>query len=155
MSHIHEKIDFTVEVFIVYQNKVLLRYHEKYKIWLSVWWHIELDEDPVQAVYREVKEEVGLNIILVKPSHVIDHQIDDYQELIPPVFLNRHRINETHEHVTMVYVATTNNDVIVVWEWEKQTPCKWFTVDELRSAEKELRPSIFHNALHALSITSK
>lgn len=36
MPHIHEKIDFTVEVFIVYNNKVLLRKHDKYGIWLSV-----------------------------------------------------------------------------------------------------------------------
>lgn len=54
MAHIHEKIDFTVEVFVVFQNKVLLRKHDKYKIWLSVGGHIELDEDPNQAALREV-----------------------------------------------------------------------------------------------------
>ncbi len=62
MPHIHEKIDFTVEVFIVYDNKVLLRKHDKYKKWLSIGGHIELDEDPNQAAIREVKEEVGLDI---------------------------------------------------------------------------------------------
>ena len=65
MPHIHEKVDFTVEVFIVYKDKVLLRKHDKYGIWLSVGGHIELDEDPVQAALREVKEEVCLNIELI------------------------------------------------------------------------------------------
>ena len=60
MPHIHNKIDFTVEVFIVYDNKVLLRKHDKYGMWLSVGGHIELDEDSNQAALREVKEEVGL-----------------------------------------------------------------------------------------------
>ena len=59
MAHIHEKIYFTVEVFVVYGNKVLLRKHDKYGIWLSVGGHIELDEDPNQAALREVREEVG------------------------------------------------------------------------------------------------
>ena len=62
MPHIHEKIDFTSEVFIVYQDKVLLRIHDKYGRWLSIGGHIELDEDPVQAAIREAKEEVGLDI---------------------------------------------------------------------------------------------
>ena len=65
MPHLHEKIDFTVEVFIVHKNRVLLRLHDKYRIWLSVGGHIELDEDPNQAAIREVKEEVGLDIELV------------------------------------------------------------------------------------------
>ncbi|MFK5282779.1 NUDIX domain-containing protein, partial [Lacticaseibacillus paracasei] len=62
MAHIHEKIDFTVEVFIVHKDKVLLRMHDKFKFWLSIGGHIELDEDPIQAAYREVKEEVGLDV---------------------------------------------------------------------------------------------
>ena len=56
MAHIHEKIDFTVEVFVVYQDKVLLRKHDKYGMWLSVGGHIELDEDPNETALREVKE---------------------------------------------------------------------------------------------------
>ncbi len=62
MPHIHEKIDFCVEVFIVHKNKVLLRVHDKFKFWLSIGGHIELDEDPIEAAYREVKEEVGFTL---------------------------------------------------------------------------------------------
>jgi 8-oxo-dGTP pyrophosphatase MutT (NUDIX family) len=65
LPHIHEKIDFCAEAFIVYQNKVLLRVHDKYGFWLSIGGHVELDEDPTQAVIREVKEEVGLEVELV------------------------------------------------------------------------------------------
>jgi len=36
MPHIHEKIDYTTDVFIVCKDKVLLRKHEKYGIWLGV-----------------------------------------------------------------------------------------------------------------------
>ena len=64
MPHIHEKIDFTVEVFIVYKNKVLLRMHDKVKKWLGPGGHIELHEDPWKPL-REVKEEVGLTVELI------------------------------------------------------------------------------------------
>ena len=60
MPHIHEKVDFTVEVFIVYKNKVLLRMHDKHHAWISIGGHIELGEDPEESAIREVKEEVGL-----------------------------------------------------------------------------------------------
>ena len=62
--HIHEKVDLTAEVFVVYRDKVLLRMHDKYHFWMSVGGHIEIDEDPNQAAVREVKEEVGLDVIL-------------------------------------------------------------------------------------------
>ena len=70
MPHIHKRIDFAVDVLIVHKNKVLLRKHDKYKIWLAVGGHIELDEDPNQAAIREVKEEVNLEI--EKPEYLLD-----------------------------------------------------------------------------------
>ena len=64
MPHIHELIDFTVGVYIVHDSKVLLVHHKKFDKWLSVGGHIELHEDPEEALFREVKEETGLEIKL-------------------------------------------------------------------------------------------
>ena len=105
MPHIHEKVDFCVEVFIVHNNKVLLRMHDKYHIWLSIGGHIELHEDPNQAALREVQEEVGLNVQLADDLLPKIKGDTAYKELIPPKFMNRHRINDTHEHVALVYFA--------------------------------------------------
>jgi len=65
MPHIHEKIDFVADVFVVYKDRVLIRKHDKYDKWLAVGGHIELDENPNQAAVREVKEEVGLDVELI------------------------------------------------------------------------------------------
>ena len=35
MAHLHEKIDFGADAFVVYRDKVLLRKHEKYGLWLA------------------------------------------------------------------------------------------------------------------------
>ena len=39
MGHIHKLIDFVVEVFVVYKDKVLLVYHKELNKWLPIGWH--------------------------------------------------------------------------------------------------------------------
>ncbi|MDQ3077121.1 MAG: NUDIX domain-containing protein [bacterium] len=145
MAHIHEKIDFVVEVFIVHENKVLLRLHDKYRIWLSIGGHIELDEDPNQAALREVKEEVGLTIQLLdtRSKELVEKSEG---ELIAPMFLKRHNINADHEHVVMTYFATADSDMIIP---ESETDqWKWVTKEDLKSMD--LKPDIRIYAERAL-----
>lgn len=152
MSHIHEKIDFTVEVFIVYRNTVLLMKHDKYDIWLGIGGHIEPDEDPIQAAVREVKEEVGLDVKLVGDKK--DFIVDDFQELLAPNFMNRHRISDTHEHVAFTYFATSTSDKIVQGDTERSEEWKWFTAKELHDTTFGIKAHIVHYALTALKVVS-
>ena len=103
MAHIHEKIDFTVAIFIVHDKKILLIHHRKLDKWLPLGGHIELDEDPEQAALREAKEESGLDVELLgeRPPTTSPGT----RALIAPRFLDIHRINETHEHIGLIYWA--------------------------------------------------
>ncbi len=152
MPHIHDKIDFTVEVFIVCNNKVLLRKHDKYKLWMSIGGHIELYEDPNQAAIREVKEEVGLDIELYDKSGLTNKiNISNSKELIPPILLNRHFINENHEHITLVYFAKSNtNKLILPIENEKSEECRWFSEEELDNNDFGINDRIKEYAKTAL-----
>ena len=152
MPHIHEKIDFTAEVFIVYKNRVLLRKHDKYKIWLSVGGHIELNEDPNEAAIREVKEEVGLDIELYQnnSSYKVFKKRDNYKELIPPQFMNRHNITNTHEHITLTFFARCNTDQISLCENEKSDGYRWFTYEELEDPKYAIKEEIKVYAKKAL-----
>lgn len=145
MAHIHEKIDYAVDVFVVYQNKVLLRKHDKYGIWLSVGGHIELDEDPNEAALREVKEEVGLDVKLLDTREFFGER--GVQELIAPVSLNRHPITDTHEHISLIYFAKATSDNVVPENEEDEW--KWCTQAELESFD-ELRAQVRFYALKAL-----
>ena len=131
MPHIHEKIDFTSEVFVVYKNKVLLRMHDKYKIWLSVGGHVELDEDPVQAAIREVKEEVGLDVKLVGELPDYNKTYERFRELLPPRFMNRHHVSDSHEHVTMIYFGTSETDQVQAGGHDKSDDWHWFSLEEI------------------------
>ena len=150
MPHIHGKIDNTSEALIVYKDKVLLRKHDKYYIWLSVGGHIELDEDPNEAVIREVKEEVGLNIELYRQHYIPIFSEENYKELIPPIFMNRHRINENHEHVTGVYFARAFTDKLILSEKEKSKECRWFTSQDLDDNKLEIKEMVKFYAKTAL-----
>jgi 8-oxo-dGTP pyrophosphatase MutT (NUDIX family) len=103
MAHIHEKIDFTVAIFIVHDDAILLIHHRKLDKWLPLGGHIELDEDPEQAALREAKEESGLDVELLgeRPPTTSPGT----RALIAPRFLDIHRINETHEHIGLIYWA--------------------------------------------------
>jgi len=151
MPHIHEKIDFCSETFVVFENKVLLRKHDKMKIWLSVGGHIELHEDPCQAAIREVWEEVGLNVTLYQePDKQPEFPNSKLKSLIVPQYANRHPITDTHEHIAFVFFATTKNDVLKLSETEVAEDCRWFTREELIKNEFNIPETTQFYALKAL-----
>lgn len=152
MPHIHDKIDFTIDVFIVYNNTVLLRRHDKYNLWLAIGGHIELDENPNQAAVREAKEEVGLDITLDKSLTGTQFNSSEYKELIPPYFMNIHKINDTHDHLSLIYFATSKSNKISEPEThERSNGCKWYTKEELEQ-NTEISESIKYYALKALEV---
>jgi len=154
MPHIHEKIDFTASAYIVYKETVLLRKHDKYDIgWLDVRGHIELDEDPTEAVVREVKEEVGLDVKLVGTSLAFDDRPKE-KDLIPPRFMNRHRINATHEHVDLIYFATAETDITTNIGEERSEELRWFTKQALSDPELKINERVRYYALKALEEVS-
>jgi 8-oxo-dGTP pyrophosphatase MutT (NUDIX family) len=107
MAHIHEKIDFTVAIFVVHNGKVLVIHHRKLDKWLPLGGHVELDEDPEQAALREAKEESGLDVELLGERPPTTGA--GTRALIAPRFLDIHRITDTHEHIGMIYWARPRN----------------------------------------------
>lgn len=133
VPHVHELIDFTAEVFVVHDGRVLLRMHDKYGLWLSVGGHVELDEDPNEAAVREVREEVGLDVRLHDDLRPFEDDRPGHRELIPPKFMHRHRVDDTHEHVVLVFFARSETEEVVVPEAgdDRSEVWRWFTPAEL------------------------
>ncbi|MCW1887975.1 MAG: NUDIX domain-containing protein [Candidatus Moranbacteria bacterium] len=158
MAHVHTapgQIDYAVDVFVVYENKVLLRFHDKHDLWLAPGGHIELDELPEEAAVREVLEEVGLDVELVFEDSVPEEEAKDddrQRELHLPSFTNVHYINESHRHLSFVYIARATTDKIIEPEGEEKSGgCIWLTKEELL-AHPEVRPNIKRYALRALEV---
>lgn len=152
MPHIHEKIDYAADVFIVNGDAVLLRFHDKYATWFPPGGHVELHEDPEEAAVREVQEEVGLTVELVgERAPTYD---DGEKEVLVPRFINRHPINDVHEHVSFVYFARSDTRDIVQGETEVSDHIRWFTREELSDPTYGVLERVQHYARAALSVLS-
>lgn len=129
MPHLHEKIDFTVALFVVDRGRVLLIHHAKLGKWLPIGGHIELDEDPEQAALREGREECGFELELIGERPPVTGE--GTRALIAPRFLDIHRIHDTHEHIGMIYWARPAGESTPVLAEEEHLDIRWCTPEDL------------------------
>ncbi|MEI6423274.1 MAG: NUDIX domain-containing protein, partial [Lentisphaerota bacterium] len=135
MPHLHERYDFVVSVFIVHRarsrvdrDRVLLINHKRYSEWLPIGGHIELDEDPEEALYREIREECGLKIRLLNRAPGIAHR--GVKPLPTPSYVDAHRISKTHSHIAFVFFAVCHSDKTRLHE-EEHSDYRWVSSLEL------------------------
>ena len=139
MAHIHEKIDFTVAIFVVHQKRILVVFHRKLLKWLPLGGHIELDEDPEIAALREAKEESGLDVELIGERPPTTEP--GTRALIAPRFLDIHRINPTHEHIGMIYWARPKGGEVRC-AVEEHFDIRWCTSDELQRLDPPMSAAV-------------
>jgi 8-oxo-dGTP pyrophosphatase MutT (NUDIX family) len=147
MPHIHDKIDFTVAIFIVHEGKLLLIHHRKLKKWLPLGGHIELDEDPEAAAIREAREESGLEIELLGERPPTTE--DGTRALLAPRFLDIHRISASHEHIGMIYFARVKSGDLALAEAEHHA-IRWVSAAELDALQPPLSGAVRWYCLQAL-----
>jgi 8-oxo-dGTP pyrophosphatase MutT (NUDIX family) len=139
MAHIHEKIDFTVAIFVVQSSRVLLIHHRKLDKWLPLGGHIELEEDPEQAALREAREESGLDVELIGERPPTTEP--GTRALLAPRFLDIHRITETHEHIGMIYWARPKNGTLTLAELEHHD-LRWCSSAELDALQPAMSNAV-------------
>lgn len=148
MGHIHEKIDFTVGLVIIHpeKDKVLLVLHPRYKKWLSIGGHIELDETPDQALLREIKEECGLEVTVL--SEKSDIESETAEMLWRPRFVDIHDANAPHRHIGLVYFCLAASPNFVLSDEHEQM--KWMTISEIEALGDKVPPHVLYYCKTAL-----
>ena len=139
MAHIHEKIDFTVAIFVVDKGKVLLIHHRKLNKWLPLGGHIELDEDPETAARREAREESGLEVELIGERPPTTEP--GTRALVAPRFLDIHRITETHEHIGLIYWARPREGTVTLAS-EEHHGIRWCTTEDLETLQPPMSNAV-------------
>ena len=96
---------FTATGFVVHEGAVLLHWHRKVREWLPPGGHIEDNEDPVQAVLREISEETGVSAEVVPTGEVLD--LEYPAQVQPPYTIMVEDIQDPvdgyHQHIDMIY----------------------------------------------------
>ncbi len=158
MAHLNYYLDLCVEAYIVNEGSVLLRLHEKYNIWAGPGGHIDPGEDANEAVRREIWEEVGLKVELVGPSEWQKIDTPTNVDLVPPMFVNRHKINDHHDHSCFLFAAKSlSREVEPQAEADKGVRCIWVTqeqLDEMSKTDERFRPEVYRYASMALKLAA-
>ena len=113
---------FTATGFVIHEGHVLLHWHPKVRAWLPPGGHIEANEDPVQAVLREIEEETGTQADVVPTGP--DFKLDYPAQVTPPFIIMVEDIHDPvagyHQHIDMIYVcrlAASPNVLNDGWLW--------------------------------------
>ena len=137
---------FTVTGFVSIGGRTALHWHPRLARWLPPGGHIERDEDPVQAVLREVHEETGLDVALVSD---LPFGYPHPPQLLPPVAVAVYDIprdgslDGPHQHIDFIYFTRPLDALLDAAGGAPALPqdddC-WAWVDE---ATLQRRPAVF------------
>jgi 8-oxo-dGTP pyrophosphatase MutT (NUDIX family) len=126
---------FTVTGFLSHDGRTALHWH-RLGVWLPPGGHVEVDEDPIEAVLREVFEETGIRAEVLGAEPRFSH--GEPGQLPPPVNIGLYDLpegdgglREAHQHIDLIYFTRPVAGERVALpddghEW------RWVTAAELR-----------------------
>ncbi|GFZ33299.1 hypothetical protein CSC2_38250 [Clostridium zeae] len=147
---------FTVSVFIVHKDKVLLHLHKKAKKILPLGGHIEVNELPEEACIREAREESGLEISLYNPANKElkkSCELVGEKLLINPIYTIFGEITPEHCHIDFVYYAIAKSYETSPADGESNL-LNWYSKEDLKNADN-IQKNILTMAYEALELVSE
>jgi 8-oxo-dGTP pyrophosphatase MutT (NUDIX family) len=112
-------------------DQVLLVEHSKMGLWLYPGGHLDPNEDPAQAVLREVREEVRIQVEIIA-EHRFEHPS---AVVVPsPFTILVQDVNDSkfglHQHIDMIYVCRPLS-ADIVHQPEELRGCRWVPCAEV------------------------
>jgi len=139
--------DLTIAGYIFTKNKVLLIHHKKLNIWIPVGGHIEKNENPDDALKREIKEETNLDIKIFCQSD-LPKEGNVKRNLALPFYANIHSAGD-HDHFCYFYVCEALNPEKLKIN-DELINYRWFSIDELN--EKIISVDVKNQAIKAFEM---
>ena len=150
MAHIHTKPgehDLTVSAFIIRMDfdepKLMMHLHKKLNKWLQFGGHVELNEDPWEALTHELLEESGYDmnqLSLIEVAHA--PKLSEFKSHPIPFCINTHPFSDEHSHTDLAYAFTTDQSPQHTIGDNESKDIRLFTKAELTTLSNE---EIFKN----------
>ena len=127
--------EFTVAVFVVHEDRVLLHRHRKLGLWLPPGGHLDSGELPDNAAVRETLEETGVHIQLIDGPLALSNEhaatLDEPARLVQPLGIQLENIGPGHQHIDLIYVARPlAARAIELLEESGSTGLAWYAPEE-------------------------
>lgn len=140
MPHIHDKYDFTVSMFLLHPTKqeICMHWHKKLGFWNNFGGHIELDQDPLECLHQEMKEETGLSPdeYRILQTHDAPKNIG-VKEMPSPFSMHLWKYGELeHYHIDLPYILRAKHTNLCPQEGESQD-IAWFDMKKIRDYHKQ------------------
>ncbi len=95
---------FTCTGFVVQDDKTLLLWHPRLRMWVPPGGHLEPNEDPVTAVLREISEETGLTVEVLPLAETFPFAYPG--QIAPPFTIlleDSADAGQPHQHIDLIY----------------------------------------------------
>ena len=128
------KTDLVVAGYLIHNNKLLLIHHKKLDIWIPPGGHIDKNETPDDALRREFKEELNLEIELLNRNDVPPGG-NIKKQLAVPFYVNVHSVKD-HDHCCFFYLCELKNEECLKNLKINEREIKdynWFSLEELEA----------------------
>ncbi len=130
------KTDLVVSAYIFHNNKLLLIHHKKLNMWLPVGGHIEKDETPDEALFREAREEVNLDVEILSEVNLLPGA-NCKKVLANPFHVNVHTVKD-HDHCCFFYTCKAKNPENFILNKSEAEDFRWVSKEELSSQDISL-----------------
>ncbi len=125
-------LHYTTSVYIKYNEKILLHKHSKLGTIIPVGGQIRAHEVPAEAARREIKEETGLDIMIIGSHELL--KFADSVELAQPVHIMLEEASIGHQCVCFVFFAVADTRMLTPRDGESNE-LMWLTEDEIITHE--------------------
>jgi 8-oxo-dGTP pyrophosphatase MutT (NUDIX family) len=122
---------FTATAYVIQNDQVLLLMHPKIKRWLPPGGHVEANESPPECARREVLEETGLEVELIRDEHLwiscsyatsCERPFLCLIEDIPA-----YQNTEAHQHIDFIFLSRPIGGALFL----KPEELRWFSLEEV------------------------
>ena len=139
---------FVSTIYLVNENnEVLLSWNDRVNAWVPIGGHLDEGETPLEAIKREVKEELGIDFHVIPQVTVMDKG----KVLLLPASVQIEKVPHHNFHINFVFYGRckkfnkTTND-----EGDK---LRWFGKEDILT--EDLLDNVRYHALKALEYSSK